>query len=197
MTEDKNGADFPWHPRSFNEEFGTSFLGKDGVSVSRDSFTHKNIGLYFSAHWCPPCRNFTPKLIEYYNKRKGKEDLEIVFVSGDNSAEEFSEYFSSMPWLAIPPSDVRISRLNSRFEVEGIPHLVILDPQGNVLCSSAVSRVSGDPEGKDFPYPPSPVENIEETMVSYGFDINSKPALIAFLEPLDDGEQEDAINVFA
>lgn len=197
VSEDKSGSDFPWYPRSFNEEFGTSFLGKNGVAVDRDSFAHKNVALYFSAHWCPPCRNFTPKLVEYYNKRKasGKDDLEIVFVSADNSEKEFNEYFGSMPWLAIPPSDARIARLNSRFEVEGIPHLVILDPHGNVLCASAVSRVSGDPDGKDFPYPPSPVEDIEETMESYGFDINSKPSLIAFLEPLDDGEQDDAIKV--
>ena len=25
----------------------------------------KIYGLYFSAHWCPPCRKFTPQLVEY------------------------------------------------------------------------------------------------------------------------------------
>ena len=28
------------------------------------------LGLYFSAHWCPPCKAFTPKLVETYNKVK-------------------------------------------------------------------------------------------------------------------------------
>ena len=22
---------------------------------------------YFSAHWCPPCRGFTPQLVKFYN----------------------------------------------------------------------------------------------------------------------------------
>ena len=26
------------------------------------------VGIYFSAHWCPPCRGFTPKLVESYEK---------------------------------------------------------------------------------------------------------------------------------
>ena len=40
------------------------------------------VGLYFSAHWCPPCRGFTPKLTEVYTAIKGTDkSLEIVFVS--------------------------------------------------------------------------------------------------------------------
>ena len=26
----------------------------------------KVVGIYFSAHWCPPCRSFTPELIKTY-----------------------------------------------------------------------------------------------------------------------------------
>ena len=37
------------------------------------------VGLYFSAHWCPPCRGFTPKLAEVYTAIKGTgKSLEIL-----------------------------------------------------------------------------------------------------------------------
>src|ERR1700720_964634 len=40
----------------------------------------KLIALYFSAHWCAPCRKFTPKLVEYYNRVATQHpEFEIVF----------------------------------------------------------------------------------------------------------------------
>ena len=78
-------------------EFDTSSLMNDGV-----------VCLYFSAHWCPPCRSFTPVLGTWYSKLtsgslKGK--LEVVFLSSDQSEEEFDSYFKTMPWCALPYSD--------------------------------------------------------------------------------------------
>ena len=72
------------------------------------------LGLYFSAHWCPPCRGFTPKLAEWYIKLTGaalKDKLEIVFVSSDRDEDAFDEYFDSMPWLCLPYNerDVKVS----------------------------------------------------------------------------------------
>ena len=65
----------------------------------------KVVGLYFSAHWCPPCRAFTPQLIQWYNNvKKGSngEKFEIVFLSSDKDKHEFEEYFHEMPWYAVP-----------------------------------------------------------------------------------------------
>ena len=63
-----------------------------------------------SAHWCGPCRAFTPKLRKVYldTVASGK-DFEIVFCSADSGNREFNEYFATMPWKAIPfdRSDIR------------------------------------------------------------------------------------------
>lgn len=65
----------------------------------------KVVGLYFSAHWCPPCRSFTPQLAKWYTKFKDGENgnkFEIVFVSSDRDEGSFKEYYEEMPWLALP-----------------------------------------------------------------------------------------------
>ena len=60
-------------------------------------------GLYFSAHWCPPCRGFTPSLAKFYQtmKEAGKK-FEIVFISSDRDENDWQSYFNEMPWLALP-----------------------------------------------------------------------------------------------
>merc|ERR1712199_73167 len=63
------------------------------------------VGLYFSAHWCPPCRQFTPMLVDAYKKHLKAKNLEVIFVSADKSPQEFAEYYGTMPWLAIPQGD--------------------------------------------------------------------------------------------
>ena len=79
-------------------EVETSTFGSEGYVV----------GLYFSAHWCPPCRAFTPKLADWYNKLKGGEigeKFEIVFLSSDRDEKSFNEYFGEMPWHAVSYKD--------------------------------------------------------------------------------------------
>ena len=43
-----------------------------------------------SAHWCPPCRMFTPKLRQTYLQLKAAgKDFEVVFCSFDRSQKDF------------------------------------------------------------------------------------------------------------
>jgi len=61
------------------------------------------VGVYFSAHWCPPCRQFTPILAKMYTEmRAAGKKFEVVFVSADKSESDFDMYFGEMPWLALP-----------------------------------------------------------------------------------------------
>mmetsp|Transcript_25148 Transcript_25148/g.29522 ORF Transcript_25148/g.29522 Transcript_25148/m.29522 type:complete len:106 (-) Transcript_25148:447-764(-) len=44
----------------------------------------KIIMIYFSMHNCPPCREFTPLLVELYSEvNESNKELEVVFFSGD------------------------------------------------------------------------------------------------------------------
>ena len=87
----------------------------------------KNILLYFSAHWCPPCRAFLPKLVDAYHKIKAKDDaFEVIFISSDRDQASFDEFFSGMPWLALPFGDPRKASLSRTFKVHGIPLLVAI-----------------------------------------------------------------------
>ncbi|KAM7250945.1 hypothetical protein ACFE04_022828 [Oxalis oulophora] len=113
-------------------------LGKDGAKIKVSDLVGKTILLYFSAHWCPPCRSFTPKLIEAYHQIKAKDDaFEVVFVSSDKDQSAFDDYFGGMPWLTLPFGDKRKESLGRLFKVEGIPSLVALGPTGKTLTKDA------------------------------------------------------------
>lgn len=73
----------------------TTVISSDGSQVDFSELVskHQYFGFYFSAHWCGPCRQFTPKLAEIYKSYKAKDkDLEIIFVSNDKDEESFKEY---------------------------------------------------------------------------------------------------------
>jgi nucleoredoxin len=99
----------------------------------------KLIALYFSAHWCGPCRKFTPQLVEYYNRVAPQHpELEIVFVSADRSQFAFETYMkeTQMPWPAIDFQKVSSKAQIHTFAGKGIPDLVLLDANGKVLSDS-------------------------------------------------------------
>merc|ERR1719157_276657 len=99
--------------------FGDKLLGKNGEVPTAEALAGKaGVALYFSAHWCPPCRGFTPKLAEWYSTSLKAKGLEVVFVSSDRD----KEYFGEMPWLALPYSDRECkASLSKKFKVQGIP----------------------------------------------------------------------------
>jgi nucleoredoxin len=98
-------------------------------------------GLYFSAHWCGPCRKFTPQLVAYYNQiTHDHPEFEIIFVSADKSAEGMATHMreSGMPWPAIEYGKVANVPALQRYAGRGIPDLVIVDASGKVLADSFV-----------------------------------------------------------
>ena len=150
-----------------------------------------------SAHWCPPCRQFTPKLSEFYKTLKAqRDDFELVFVSSDRDSESFAEYFGEMSFCALP-FDEREAKalLSKRFGVNGIPHLLILGPvpEGGGDRPLINDNLRGAVELgdlSDFPFEPKPYQDF-----SAGAEgINEYRSLVIFCENEDDDEQKDIIE---
>ncbi|KAK4485766.1 hypothetical protein RD792_008412 [Penstemon davidsonii] len=117
-------------------------IGKDGAKIPVSNLVGKNILLYFSAHWCPPCRAFLPKLIQAYQQINTNDNsLEVIFISSDEDQESFNEFFSTMPWLALPFDDKRKQSLSRLFKVRGIPMVVAIDPKGKTVTTEACELI--------------------------------------------------------
>jgi len=127
---------------------GSQILTHDGPATSTETLKdNKIIGLYFSAHWCPPCRSFTPRLVKKYEElKKQGHSIEIVFVSSDQNEATFTEYWADMPWKALEFSQRDTKKnLGKVFDVSGIPALILLDENGKLLTTDGRTAIMASP----------------------------------------------------
>lgn len=199
-------ASFPWRPKSLGQMVSAAGLleGKGSERLPAESLATKYLLLYFSAHWCPPCRGFTPQLVAFYHKLKEAkgESFELIFVSSDKHREAFDEYFNEMPWFALPYEmrDLK-DDLSKRLDVTGIPTLALLGPetaQGDrpVITTSARSNVADPDAIADFPegWAPKPYADIATTVECDGADVNQFQALVVLAEKADGDLQAAAVR---
>ena len=133
-------------PPSLTALIGTSFVNAEGKTLDASAVAEKDvIALYFSAQWCPPCRAFTPVLVNTANELKeAGKPFEIVFVSSDRTPDVMLAYMRDykMPWLALPHGDARARELSQRFGIRGIPALIVIDGEGNTLSTNGRNEVA-------------------------------------------------------
>ena len=127
--------------------FPEKILDSKGKTVSSKVLENKIVGIYFSAQWCPPCRNFTPALVEF--RDKNAKEFEVVFVSSDRSQEDQLKYMEKygMKWYALAHGSDEANELKKKYEVRGIPSLVIVDADGKTITKNGRGDVSGNPSG--------------------------------------------------
>ena len=86
----------------------------------------------------PPCRAFTPKLVDFYKQFKSQHpNFELIFVNHDESGDAMLEYMKTdaMPWPAVRFDDIESVKAN-KYCGAGIPDLVLVDADGKVLSDS-------------------------------------------------------------
>ena len=125
------------------EEFESS----NGKVKKEDLLSNELIGVYFSAHWCGPCRIFTPKLSQFYKSvNKDKKQIEIIFNSADSDLDSFNEYFGTMPWIATPFDSDAKSHIDDACGINSIPQLIIFDNKGHIIDNSGRGTVESKGE---------------------------------------------------
>lgn len=124
-------ADFDWKTR-----FTEGLVDADGKAVDIATLKGKVVGVYHSAHWCPPCRAFTPKLVAFANAHKDK--FAVVFVSNDRDAAAMSSYMkeAKMPWAAVPFRSKSGQRNASENGIQGIPTLIVYGKDGDLVTKN-------------------------------------------------------------
>lgn len=87
----------------------------------------KFILIDFWATWCGPCRRVIPELGEF--QEEFKDDLIVIGIS-DESVSTI-EIMKSPKMKYYSASDTK-SRMKNSLEVKGIPHCILIDPNGIV-----------------------------------------------------------------
>jgi len=99
----------------------------------------KYYAVYFSASWCGPCREFTPGLVDAYAKiREVYPEFELVLVNRDQSAQDMEAYMrgDQMRWPAVRWDAIQGASELNRYAGDGIPCLVLVNENGEVLSDS-------------------------------------------------------------
>merc|ERR1712071_68042 len=104
---------------------GVKLTKKDGSIVAGEDVKNSVVGVYFSAHWCPPCRGFTPVLKKAYEDYFKGKNVEIIFVSSDRTAADGMSYFENDhgDYLMMPHGSDAANQLKKECNVSGIPSL--------------------------------------------------------------------------
>lgn len=113
-------------------------VNAEGEAVDLDKVAEAPILLfYYSAHWCPPCRLFTPKLVEFYKANGGGEKFEIIFVSSDRSKKAMFGYMEEegMPWPVIAYDSIKATGIKE-YGGPYIPSLVMFDNKGKLILAT-------------------------------------------------------------
>ncbi|ATC64899.1 hypothetical protein CMV30_13500 [Nibricoccus aquaticus] len=98
--------------------------------------------VYFSAHWCGPCRRFTPKLRETYQRLRAhpavSDRFELIFISSDENVHEQRHYAqeASMPWPMVGFNSLGSVGILEHLKGNGIPCLVVVNRKGHILFHS-------------------------------------------------------------
>jgi len=182
---------------SFVSLFGESLVNNKGEEVKVSELSTKKgsvIGLYFSAHWCPPCRAFTPQLAKIYNEiRDSGKDFEVIFISSDSSEKDFKDYHKDMPWLAIPyNNEDEKEACSEKYSIQGLPTLVLIDGENGETITEEGRGAVGEFGADGFPFTDTRLEECKKEQHEKKSKALASLGGLEFIGPLSKIDKSDA-----
>ncbi|KAK6116506.1 hypothetical protein DH2020_049744 [Rehmannia glutinosa] len=136
-------------------------VAADGKKVPVAELEGKTVGLYFILATYNGCLAFNPKLVEVYKTlREEGENFEIVMIPLGNDETSFIEEFERLPWFSLPVKDRCCSKLVKYFELESLPTVVIIGPDGKTLHSNVAEDIE-EHGVKAYPFTPEKFAELE------------------------------------
>lgn len=110
----------------------------DGKEVSLSDFRGKYVFIDFWASWCAPCRREIPFLKEALAYSEKSDNLVVFSYSIDNNMEDWVNCIEKSQlvhknWMHVSVLKGWNSDGIRLFGVKGVPHTVLIDPDGNVV----------------------------------------------------------------
>lgn len=88
--------------------------------------------IVFGASWCPKCAEEIPQIAELYKKWKA-QGVEVVFVSLDESKDDFKMFVQSFPFISVCDFKKWEGNIVQDYYVFGTPAMFLLDDQRKIL----------------------------------------------------------------
>lgn len=123
------------------------FQAKDinGKTYSLKDFKGKYLYIDMWATWCGPCKREMPYLIELEKKMEGK-NITFLGLSTDEDKAAWEETVKSGELSGVQLLLGRGSQFQRDYNIDGIPHFILIDPDGKIINPKAVRPSSPDAE---------------------------------------------------
>ena len=101
------------------------------------------IALYFVSLNNKNSKEFTSKLLNFYNTKGKEEKVEVIFISLDQSDKIMKNNIISnkIPWYFVAYNSIERRNLINSFDLRETPFLVIYDADGKIVTRQSAQRV--------------------------------------------------------
>lgn len=123
------------------------FEAKDinGKTYSLKDFKGKYLYIDMWATWCGPCKREMPYLKELEKKMEGK-NITFLGLSTDEDKAAWEKMVKSGELSGVQLLLGRGSQFQRDYNINGIPHFILIDPDGKIINPKAVRPSSPDTE---------------------------------------------------